>query len=443
MSLSFKYNNEDILVRAIIAGILDVLNNKIKYNQVWGNDPISDIETISVPWFYNQSGDERFMQDFYTHYAQCLPPKPVDGNFDMIPRGIVTYTGSAIDSARMTSRFVKASYVKEINGKLEGFVAYLNSLPLKVNFDCELWADNEITALKIEQEIREAFYRNVTYYVYYKGMRLGCTAGFPDNYVVEKNIKYSFEQDNKIRLTFALEIEAYQPIFDTTTEMSAKNRIKGFGYRLYNNNNKNDGELRVVTPENNITVPKGNPLYIQWSFTKEEGIFRNVNLYWLNTTENDRTPIEIGVPNHEYYIWNIPENFTSYIEPNMIWEENNSIHVARDPIIKIIPNLETREITADSFKVLSEGYFMTSSEDSSISIQLEMTDSLGNISYSPDGAIWANVKYNKMDLTNPIWISPDVSLYYPEEVDFKNIDIHITNTVNSDVFTIINNIKVV
>ena len=115
MGLYQRYNNEDVLMRAVIAGMLDVLNNQIKYNQVWSTD---DIETIEIPWYYNQSGDERFMQDFYTHYAHCVPPKPVDGNFDMIPRGILTYTGSTIDEQRITSRFVQGKYVKDIGGGL-------------------------------------------------------------------------------------------------------------------------------------------------------------------------------------------------------------------------------------------------------------------------------------------------------------------------------------
>jgi hypothetical protein len=87
MSLYNAYNNENIISRAVIAGMLNVLNNSITYNQVWAND---DIETVNVPWFYNQAGDERFMQDFYTHYASCDFPKMIDGNFDITPRGMIT-----------------------------------------------------------------------------------------------------------------------------------------------------------------------------------------------------------------------------------------------------------------------------------------------------------------------------------------------------------------
>ena len=129
MALYQKYNNEDILIRAVIAGLLDVLNNHIEYKQVWAND---DVETIKVPWLYNQSGDERFMQDFYTHYAECLPPRPVDGNFDVIPRGIITYTGSTINAQRITSRYVQGRYVKEVDGKLESYVSFLYSIPLQI-----------------------------------------------------------------------------------------------------------------------------------------------------------------------------------------------------------------------------------------------------------------------------------------------------------------------
>ena len=347
MALFQRYNNENILTRAIIAGLLDVLNNHIQYNQVWGNDPIEDIENIKVPWFYNQSGDERFMQDFYTHYAECVPPRPVDGNFDMIPRGILTYNGSGIDAQRITSRYVQGRYVKEINGKLEGFISYLYSIPLNIRFDLELWADTQITALKIEQEIREVFYKNVTYYVYYKGMRVGCTAGFPEEVTIDKNINYSFETINKIKLTFALEVESYQPVFDPTTEMPARNNIKNFTYRLYDKDEKNDGDIHDVTilsPHSGTTFPKGNPLWIDWKFTKEGGIMRNVDIYWLYEGENKPHIIDLVQPNHEYYIWNIPENFTTYKEPDIIWEDSSTITISRSPVIKIIPDLNTKEI---------------------------------------------------------------------------------------------------
>jgi hypothetical protein len=442
MALFQRYNNENVLIRAVIAGLLDVLNNHIQYSQVWGNDPIEDFENIQVPWFYNQSGDERFMQDFYTHYGECMPPRPIDGNFDMVPRGELTYAGSGINAQRITSRYVQGRYVKEVDGKLEGFISYLYSMPLNVRFDLELWADTQLTGLKIEQEIRETFYKNVTYYVYYKGMRVGCTAGFPEEIVVEKNINYSFESDNKVKLTFQLEVETYQPVFDKTTEMPAANNIKAFTYRLYDKDEKDDGAIEVLSPQSGLTFPKGNPLWIEWSFTREGGIMRNIDVSWLYTGSNERQTIELTQPNHEYYIWNIPEDFTAYKEPDIIWEENSTISITRNPILKIIPDLTTGQITNSSFLAYSEGYFLTESDDVSIGLQLEMRDDNGVISYTDEGALYANIKWNKLDLTNPITVI-DPCIYFPGTVDYKEIDIYISNSVNPDVFGTVTSLKIV
>jgi hypothetical protein len=441
MSLFHSYNNEDVLIRAVIAGILDVLNNKIQYRQIWGDE---DKETISVPWYYNQSGDERFMQDFYTHYGHCLPPKPVDGNFDFIPRGVLTYTGSVIDEQRITSRFVQGRYVKDIDGVLEQYVSYLYSIPLSIRFDAELWIDNQLTAFKIEQEIREVLFKNITYYVYYKGMRIGCTAGFPADVTIDKNIAYSFESDNKIKLNFSIEVESYQPVFDPTTEMLASNKMTGIGVRLYSVPEKSDGVITATSPGDNLTIPKGIPLWLDWIYNKEGAIISNINLYWLYHQQNERNLIERGIPNHEWHIWNIPETFTNFKEPVIIWEEDPSvISVLRNPVIKIIPNTTTNAITESSFTAYETGYFITSQEDASINLLLEMKDDDGNISYSPDGKIWANVKFNQIDAANPVSIASDVSIIFPGTVDYKEIDIHIANSVNTDVFGIINKLKIV
>lgn len=441
MALYQKYNNEDILIRAVLAGLLDVLNNRIQYTQFWC--PLPDqAETVKVPWFYNQSGDERFMQDFYTHYAECLPPRPVDGNFDMIPRGVITYTGSTINAQRITSRYVQGRYVKEIDGKLESYVSFLYSIPLQIRIDCEMWIDTQITALKIEQEIRETFYKTVTYYVYYKGLRVGCTVGFPEDIGIEKNIQYSFESDNKIKLTFSVEIESYQPVFDKTTEMKATSKIRGFNYDIHpigEVNNKT--QIRITTPQEGAVIPKGIPLWIQWTYTRENYVVPKVDLYWLYTETNERQEIDRLQPNYEYFIWNIPEDFTKYVPPTIIWENTPSISVTREPLVKIIPDINTNLIDSSSFLIFSTGYFSTSGiGDASINIQLEMKDDLGQVYYSQDGTIWANIKANILD---SISVS-DPSLLFPGTIDYSNIDIQIVDSNHPDgPFGLVNNIRIV
>jgi len=43
MSLLNTYNNENVIARAVIAGLLGVLNNDIKYEQSWSNDDIEEV----------------------------------------------------------------------------------------------------------------------------------------------------------------------------------------------------------------------------------------------------------------------------------------------------------------------------------------------------------------------------------------------------------------
>jgi hypothetical protein len=441
MALFHTYNNEDILSRAVLAGILDILNNKIKYKQAWSDD---DVETIEVPWYYNQSGDERFMQDFFTHYKHCVAPKPVDGNYDMVPRGSITYTGSSIDEQRITSRFVQGTYVKDTgDGKLEQYVSFLYSIPLTVRIDCEMWIDTQVTALKIEQEIREVFFKNVTFYVYYKGMRVGCTAGFPADTTMEKNIQYSFESDNRIKLTFQVEIESYQPVFDPTTEQLANNKMTGFAWNLYNIDQRTEDIITITAPTTGAVLPKGYPVWFEWIFNNEGAVLPKIDVYWLDVSTNVRNDIVKNEINHEFYIWNIPEDFTTYRQPTIIWNETDTLTIIRPPVLSIIPNLTTSEITASSFDIIETGYFGTTGlVDASINISLEIKDSSGNITYTDDGEIWVNIKYNQIDTVNPIVIDSS-GIFYTERIDYKEIDIQISSTTDTDAFGVLNNIKIV
>ncbi len=448
MSLFIRYNNENVLMRAVIAGLLNVLNNHIQYEQVWGDD---DIETVKVPWFYNQSGDQRLLQDLYTHYGTCLPPRPVDGQFDRIPRGVITYKGSPIDEQRITTRYIQGKYVKEEEGQLNSYVSYLYSIPLSTSFEAEMWIDKELSAMKIEQEIREVFYKTITFYVYYKGMRIGCTAGFPAETRIDKMIRYSHEPEMKVKLNFNIEVETYQPVFDPTTEMLADNNIKSFGVNLYKKDQKDYGEIKDVSirsdfiissPVDNSIIPKNVPLWIEWKYIKEGATLNNVNIYWLDHGTDVRNKIELHYPNKEFYIWNIPDNFTEFKQPTILWDERKNsvdpISISREPLVKIIPDLSTGEILPSSFQIFDEGYFYTALSDASINVELEMIDDDGNLQYSPDNSMWAIIKHNKLDS-----FEIDGSIYFPGTVHYKTIDVQIANSVNKDVYGVLNNIKIV
>lgn len=112
-----RYNYDDVFNRNVIIGLLDLLNHKMSYDQIWDDNVV---EKVYVPFMYDfGSSDERFAQDNYTFFGTtCFANKKIDGKFDMLPRGAVKYTGSSIDAANMTNRAVRGHYLKNENGSL-------------------------------------------------------------------------------------------------------------------------------------------------------------------------------------------------------------------------------------------------------------------------------------------------------------------------------------
>ena len=176
-------------------------------------------------------GDERFLQDFFTHWSDCQHPRMADGNYDVIPRGVLTLTDNSINTTAMTHRFVRGTYVKEVNGELQRFNSFLNSIPLTMSFDLEVETDTLIDAFKIQQAILETFYKVQVFSVSFKGFRVPCQGGFSEDLGIEKTFEFSYQDENKIKFKFSIEVETYYPVVDQTTTRLNSNRMTNLGPR--------------------------------------------------------------------------------------------------------------------------------------------------------------------------------------------------------------------
>ena len=445
MSLINHYNNDDILVRNIIAGLLDLLNNQVSYVQTWSND---EIENVDIAWVYNLgSSGERFMQDYYTFFgAECNKPKKIDGNFDYMPRGVITLNSVDIVNNNTTNRFVKGIYNKEINGKLETFSSYLYSIPLSLKLSCEMWVDSMVTSLKIQQSIIETFFKTQTFYYYFRGLRLGAQVGFSDTIDIDKTISYSFDADRKIKLTFNLEVESYQPVFDKTMEKSINDKIKSIGVRIYDGKTPiNDGIINIISPKNGLIIPKGIPLMIEWTYKNENAILQKVDISYSEQPNgkinNTFVDIENGVQNNMFYVWDIPNNFTDYQEPTIIYNLNENIGIYEEPVIKVIPDLNTKQINKNSFKIIKKGIFIGNIKDYKLPINIEFKMKNGKIISSEDDTVFLNIKNNEIDEKNPVEMKKNIK--YPEKINAKRIHLKVSNSVNKEVFSIIKDITII
>jgi hypothetical protein len=417
-----KRNTDDIFIRSVIGGLLKVLNNTLSYDQIW-DDEKGYAEKITIPFYYDLGNPlgERFLQDNYITFGDQCGFKKINGNFDMIPRGVISLNSSAIQSDAITNRMVYGEYQKEdpADGKIKTYVAYLYSLPTQMSVTTTIYCSTFNEAMKIDQACKEFFYKNKTYYVTYKGMKLGCRVGFPDSFLGEKMSGYTMGQDhdkNYQKIEFELVIESYQPVFDYTTERLKSNVIRGWitntstsvsaeslkasnnfkgsltevdydtvtgepyyytaDFKLDHQKVKNDADNKIYVVDNygNHTLyPSGCVMKLHWGYRKQ-GDLSHVTIKWQEQSiENieDSAFMKLSsegniiahVKNIQIYDWEIPSDFTGFKGTDVALLNSDSVSVYQEAIIKAIPDPETGYITQDTVFCLDPGYFMCSCKD--------------------------------------------------------------------------------
>ena len=463
-------NVDNILSRNVIGGLLNILNNKLRYEQVWSD---KEVDELFVPFFYDMgSSGEDFIQDNYMFFEDVCkyPVKKIDGNFDIIPRGHIKYESSSIESSSITNRFVMGQYNKRNNktGEVESYVSFLYSIPLKMSFNVEIRCDTVTNMFKIEQALREFFYKNKTYYVTFRGMRIGCRAGFPEQVSGKKPINYKMgnaNDANEFVITFSINVETYQPIFDETHAILASHKMRGVGYEIKlkdynletaigsrNEDNtifdsifekelayKDFGEIILKTNYENQIVSSATDLDIEWISLKDDGDMRSINLSYINE-EGDKFLIDT-VFNSSYYSWKLPSKLKNKpIDIMLLYHDNEKI--VTKPEFDIIPDIETKQITADSFKVINGGFFRLNNESmlDSILFNIDMIDERGNlITYENAGVI--NIVNGQIDKDNPVSLQKKV--YYKGEIKFNKIDLILEDALDTDIRAEIKNITIV
>ena len=319
-----RRNTSDVFNRSVIMGLLRILNQKLVYQQIW-NDSEDGIENVTVPFFFDFGGSnvnsERFIQDNYTFFTseECtsIGIKKIDGNFDVYPQGRLSMSSVSIDSGNITNRFAQGQYTKFEDGTLKAYTSYLYSMPLIFQFNIEIRADSMNTAFKIDQAMREFFYKNKTFHFNYKGTVVPCRAGFPENGFAPSGTQYKMgdaPSDPYIKMTFSVQCETYQPVFDKHTERPADSSISDVGFNIWVNNNPEPhhrtGPIYWRTDMSTLnTLVSGQDIMFEWGWSYQDRDLLFVDICYQE--ENDNTLYMIdSVDNHDMYSWRIPVDFT-------------------------------------------------------------------------------------------------------------------------------------
>jgi hypothetical protein len=226
-----KYNIDEVFLRNIIVGMLRNLNEKITYTQI---NEQQEVLEVFVPFFYSMSGDESFLQDFYLDYIDCDGQSPfAEGNYDVVPRGILNLSGENIEPNALTNGFVRATYnVEDLKGQMKALSAYTNFIPLSLSFDIILRTDTLLDTFKLFQSSIQTFYKVFSFSVEFGGMRIPVQVGFPEQYPNDKQIEFSYGSTQKwIETKFTITVETYFPQKNLQTERFRGNLMQA-GIRL-------------------------------------------------------------------------------------------------------------------------------------------------------------------------------------------------------------------
>lgn len=224
-------NTQDIFLRNATLSLLDLMNRKIIID-LFRND---SIEKHEIPFFYNFAGNQGFMDDFFIDIPDnCKYPSFAEGNYDVVPRGIITLTGFNIQSGDITNPFVRGTFTQEErdnndNKVMKAYSSRLRSLPMRLTFDLKIISDNLNKTFKITEKIFDFYYANAVTYFQYRGIRIPAQIKFPETMTNDKKYQFTYKDDTYVETTFQVTMETYYPSFDQSSTRERGNVIRQFG----------------------------------------------------------------------------------------------------------------------------------------------------------------------------------------------------------------------
>lgn len=278
-------------------------------------------------------------------------------------------------------------YTKYVDGKLQTFTAYLYSMPLQFQFNIEIRCENMNTAFKIDQAIREFFYKNKTYHFNFRGTVVPVRVGFPESSMnLSAGATYTMgtaPTDNFIKLSMSVQAETYQPVFDPYTEMPADCSINSPAYGIWVNNTTTEkprrtGPIKWKTDFSNMVLVSGQEIFFEWVPNYMDRDLLQVDISYKIKGNDLEYQID-STDNHNFYHWQIPYDFTDNQKIDIMIPNTDEISVATVPNIFIYPDPKTKIVDTYNVYIKSKGFFITPEPDGTVDAIISYVDKDDNI----------------------------------------------------------------
>lgn len=243
---------QDVYIRNVIVTIWKSLNNVIQLNYVKNNQ----YEHKKIPFYFEMSGDERFLQDLFFGETNDLVEKmSISGNFEKIPRGIFSLGAPVLDTSQYSSKYIPGRKIEiSLDGVVSEYFSNVNILPVSIPIDCEIKVSTTLDLYKTWETIIKTLHNMTAVEFTYDNFPIKGQLVLSTDTNLDKTTEFSFGDLIEKKITFSLELKTYFPIFNTT---------KGF---VFDENN------RIKNFEINID-PDIKPLIITSNEEKEKGSF--------------------------------------------------------------------------------------------------------------------------------------------------------------------------
>ena len=224
MSIEKLKNYEDTFLRDVTVAFIAQLHNRIFWYNRWQNED----KKIDVPFYYSMTGDDRFLLD---SFVDDVVGQRIEQNYDVIPRGIVTYTTANVKSTEFTNPNVRISRtITDDDHELKSVMSKVRSLPMSISYDIKIKVASEQDLFKCQQAIWNLIYQYQYFYFEHNFMRIDASFRLPDEFQTTITRESKMDTDIDMTHNFQLDVHTYYPLFGEIERIPPVNRVQWQSY---------------------------------------------------------------------------------------------------------------------------------------------------------------------------------------------------------------------